>query len=60
LLRCKRCGFEDKIPRVFEPRNQWFYAKPRKSEYRHLMKPGERIGLEGLALYMPKPSLWVY
>ncbi|WP_243675850.1 hypothetical protein [Vulcanisaeta distributa] len=61
LLRCKRCGFQDKLPRILMPRNRWFLASPpRASEYRHLMKPSERVGLEGLALYMPKPFLWVY
>ena len=60
ILRCKRCGFKDKIPRVISARNRWLIIDPRRSEYRHLMKPVERIGLEGLALYMPKPSLWIY
>ncbi len=60
LLRCKRCGFQGKLPRIIVPRNRWFLTNPRASEYRHLMKPRERIGLEGLALYMPKPILWVY
>ncbi|GAB6946487.1 tRNA(Ile)(2)-agmatinylcytidine synthase [Vulcanisaeta sp. JCM 16161] len=60
LLRCKRCGFQGKLPRIITPRNRWFLANPRASEYRHLMKPSERVGLEGLALYMPKPFLWVY
>ena len=60
LLRCKRCGFQGRLPRIITPRNRWFLANPRASEYRHLMKPATRIGLEGLALYMPKPPLWVY
>ncbi|ADN51201.1 TiaS agmantine-binding domain-containing protein [Vulcanisaeta distributa] len=60
ILRCKRCGFQDRLPRVLVPRNRWFSVNPRASEYRHLMKPSERVGLEGLALYMPKPFLWVY
>ncbi|ADY00484.1 hypothetical protein VMUT_0270 [Vulcanisaeta moutnovskia 768-28] len=60
LLRCKRCGFEGKLPRIIIPRNNWFLINPKASEYRHLMKPNERVGLEGLALYMPKPYLWVY
>ncbi|WP_243681067.1 hypothetical protein [Vulcanisaeta souniana] len=44
------------------PRNRWLLINPRMSEYRHLMKPPqERIGLEGgLALYIPRPFLWVY
>ncbi len=62
LLRCKRCGFKDKLPRIIMPRNRWLLINPRMSEYRHLMKPPqERIGLEGgLALYIPRPFLWVY
>jgi tRNA(Ile2)-agmatinylcytidine synthase len=60
ILRCKRCGFKDKLPRVISARNRWFLINPRESEYRHLMKPIERVGLEGLALYIPKPLLWVY
>ncbi|GAB6944725.1 TiaS agmantine-binding domain-containing protein [Vulcanisaeta sp. JCM 14467] len=60
LLRCKRCGFQGKLPKILIPRNRWFLASPKASEYRHLMKPVTRIGLEGLALYMPKPFLWVY
>ncbi|BDR91133.1 TiaS agmantine-binding domain-containing protein [Vulcanisaeta souniana] len=60
LLRCKRCGFKDKLPRIIMPRNRWLLINPRMSEYRHLMKPQERIGLEGLALYIPRPFLWVY
>jgi len=60
ILRCKQCGFKDKLPRVISARNRWFLINPRESEYRHLMKPIERVGLEGLALYIPKPLLWVY
>ncbi|MFB6471149.1 MAG: DUF1743 domain-containing protein [Vulcanisaeta sp. AZ3] len=60
LLRCRRCGFRGRVPRIILPRNAWFTTDIRRSEYRHLMKPFERVGLEGLALYMPKPSLWIY
>ncbi|WP_069808241.1 TiaS agmantine-binding domain-containing protein [Vulcanisaeta thermophila] len=60
ILRCKVCGFRDRMPRIIRARGGWVMGTPVPSEYRHLMKPIDRVGLEGLGLYIPKPSLWIY
>lgn len=60
LLRCKVCGFKGRMPRIVKTRGNWGVGTPVLNEYRHLMKPLSRVGIEGLNLYIPKPSLWVY
>jgi tRNA(Ile2)-agmatinylcytidine synthase len=58
-FRCRRCGFRGDLQRIPRPRAMWGSLRPRESEYRHLMKPKSRLGMEGMGNSLPRPLLWI-
>ena len=58
-LKCSKCGFRTYVPRRMEYRSLIIHEEPRQSELRHLHKPISRLGLEGLANSLPRPTLWI-
>lgn len=58
-LKCPRCGFKTTVPRVVSYNVANILEEPRGSEIRHLHKPMSRMGLEGLASILMRPSLWI-
>ncbi len=59
VLRCKSCGLKAQLPKDLRFRCLSLSALPVESEFKHLMKPPRRIGLEGLGSSVQKPLIWI-